>query len=170
MAKGLIYEMAQLRKDSLVYRTEKTLLELNERICSIMEEKHISRSELADKLKTSKAYITKILNGKPNLTIESLEKIALALGVEVKVDLVLIDEKKTEDARPLIIGNTKRASWLGEFKVVEFVKPCRLNPVSISDKFSQMTNAVFTRQHFSEAYISERGADYAIPTCETAVG
>jgi transcriptional regulator with XRE-family HTH domain len=56
-----------------------------------MENKGISKSELARILKCSPAYITKVLNGSANLTIETLSTIAFALGVKWQCKTVPID-------------------------------------------------------------------------------
>ncbi|MCD4785381.1 MAG: helix-turn-helix transcriptional regulator [Candidatus Eremiobacteraeota bacterium] len=69
------------------YQTEILLLDLNERICEWMEKQGVNRAELARRLGKSRAYITRMLNGKPNLTIGSLVKVASALGVKVEIGL-----------------------------------------------------------------------------------
>ncbi|XZG69261.1 helix-turn-helix domain-containing protein [Chitinibacteraceae bacterium HSL-7] len=56
----------------------------------------ISRSELADRLGTSKAYITKMLRGDANLTIESMARIATALDGRLCM---------------MIAGRDNRARW-----------------------------------------------------------
>ena len=58
---------------------------MNERICELMEQKNISRADLARKLGKSRAYITRLLNGQPNLTLKTLTQIAVALGEGIDV-------------------------------------------------------------------------------------
>jgi transcriptional regulator with XRE-family HTH domain len=73
--------------DDPVFVTEGLLIEFTEQICYWMEEKKISRSELARRLGKSRAYVTRILKGNSNFTIGSLAKVAIALGVEPVISL-----------------------------------------------------------------------------------
>ncbi|MGL4398710.1 MAG: helix-turn-helix domain-containing protein, partial [Luteolibacter sp.] len=45
------------------------------------------RTALADKIGSSPAYITKILRGETNFTLDSMVKIATALGCELTIGL-----------------------------------------------------------------------------------
>jgi HTH-type transcriptional regulator / antitoxin HipB len=49
--------------------------------------KHLTQTELADKLGMEKGQISKIENGKFNLTLSTINKIAAALGAKVSFDL-----------------------------------------------------------------------------------
>lgn len=69
------------------YQIERLLLEINEYILEALKKKGLTQKAFAEKLGVSPAYITKLLNGKPNLTLKSLIKIALALDVELKVEI-----------------------------------------------------------------------------------
>ena len=64
---------------------EGVLLAVNERICELMQEKKISRAELARRLGRSRAYVTRLLNGQPNVTLKTLTQIAVALGEGIEV-------------------------------------------------------------------------------------
>jgi transcriptional regulator with XRE-family HTH domain len=55
------------------------IAELTEDICRLMEEKQISRAELARRLGTSRAYVTKLLDGNANFTLATMVKLAMAL-------------------------------------------------------------------------------------------
>lgn len=48
----------------------------------------LSYSDLAKRLETSPAYVTKVFRGDSNLTIETMVKLALATGSEVDIRLV----------------------------------------------------------------------------------
>ena len=69
-----------------VFNTEEVLLYFTEQICQLMEKKGIDRAELARRLGTSRAYITKLLNGYPNLTLQTMVKIALALDEKIEIN------------------------------------------------------------------------------------
>ena len=163
MAKGLIYELAQQKKDSLVYRTERIILELNEKICKIMEEKHISRTDLANRLNTPNAYITKILNGLPNLTIVTLEKIALALEIELKIDFVSKEQKAAIDTVPSVV---KR---MGAKKLPHWEKTRQ--KVEVGGTVIDFTEIQEVRKKLSgKTFVHKGGRDNEIRISEAAVG
>lgn len=74
-------------KNDIDFKTEGVILELTEKIVEIMERNKVSRTELANRLNVSNAYITKLLNGNPNLTIKSLVSIASALSRDLDISL-----------------------------------------------------------------------------------
>lgn len=74
-------------EDSFDFKHEELVLDITEQICNAMEEQGIDRAELADKMGVSRAFISKLLNGTPNLTTKTLLKITLALGRELSVKL-----------------------------------------------------------------------------------
>jgi len=53
----------------------------------LMEEKKVSRAELARRIGTSRAYITKLLGGNANFTLMTMVKLAMALDAAVFVHL-----------------------------------------------------------------------------------
>jgi transcriptional regulator with XRE-family HTH domain len=78
--RGLFTEMLAEWDRDPEFVLEGVLLGVNERICEVMQEKGISRTQLADRLGKSRQYVTKLLNGKPNVTLSTLVQIAIALG------------------------------------------------------------------------------------------
>jgi transcriptional regulator with XRE-family HTH domain len=79
-----------------LWQQERVILEVTERICELMEEQGINRSQLADLLDKSRAYITQILRGNANLTLRSISDIYLALGRQFHADdaPIVIDESE----------------------------------------------------------------------------
>lgn len=69
------------------YRSGYLILSVTEDISELMEEGAVSRKQLAEKLGTSPAYITKILRGN-NFTLKTLSDIAHELNAEVKVEFI----------------------------------------------------------------------------------
>lgn len=59
------------------------ILELTEEVVRRMEEQGVSRSELARRLGTSPAYVTKLLRGNANLTLATMVRLARALESEL---------------------------------------------------------------------------------------
>jgi transcriptional regulator with XRE-family HTH domain len=53
----------------------------------LMDRRGVSRSELARRLGASPAHVTQILRGDTNFTLVSLEKLAAALGAQLRVVL-----------------------------------------------------------------------------------
>jgi len=82
MVKKTFREWTQEAEADPVYWTERAILSVTEEIFVAMEKRGMQRSELARRLGTSPAYVTKILRGKANFTLESLARIGLALGGE----------------------------------------------------------------------------------------
>lgn len=77
---------ARLRSTA-TYQVEGLKVELAEQIYQAMQEQKISNAELARRLNTSRAYITKILQGDVNFTLETLGGIAHALDCEFNIEL-----------------------------------------------------------------------------------
>lgn len=75
-------------------------------ITDLMKAKNISNKALADKLKTSSAYITKVLRGDQNLSIESIYKIADALEADVHLKMV---DKNNQSLHTL---NARTGQWI----------------------------------------------------------
>lgn len=84
-------EIAELRqkletaRNTFEYRLEKVLFEVAEQTCKLIESQGVTRSELAQRLAVTPAYITKLLNGNPNLTIKSLLKLSDVLGQRLDI-------------------------------------------------------------------------------------
>lgn len=67
-------------------------------VLRLMERRGTSRSDLAQLLGTSPAYVTKILRGDANFTLASMVKLADALGAEVRIALATADGERDEPA------------------------------------------------------------------------
>ena len=74
-------------KDTLEFKLNTLELEITEGIIKEMEKKSITRTELAERLGVSKAYISKFLNYGSNVTIKKLIEIAHALDCDVDIPL-----------------------------------------------------------------------------------
>ena len=73
-------ELAVLEDDLDFLSEEMAFIYVNE-ICRVMKEQHISQTDLATRIGKSRAYISKVMNYSPNMTIRSLTMIAKALGL-----------------------------------------------------------------------------------------
>ncbi len=70
-----------------------------EEIFRLMEEQGVSRAELARRLGTSPAYVTKILRGNANFTLASMVKLAKALGSELQIELAPRESRARRQAK-----------------------------------------------------------------------
>jgi transcriptional regulator with XRE-family HTH domain len=63
------------------------IVEFTEDLCRLMKEKGLSRADLAKKIGTSRAYVTKLLGGNANFTLATMVKLAFALDGAVHVHI-----------------------------------------------------------------------------------
>jgi transcriptional regulator with XRE-family HTH domain len=70
-------------EQSDVYHIEGVKVEIAEQIYLAMKHQSVSNAELARRLGKSRAYVTKLLQGSTNFTLESLTKIARALDCQI---------------------------------------------------------------------------------------
>lgn len=76
---------------SVDYWSDIPISEFGEDVCRLMDEQGVSRAELARRLGTSRAYVTKLLGGNANFTLQTMAKVAMALGAAVHVHVALKD-------------------------------------------------------------------------------
>lgn len=72
-------------ESSVDYWVDGPITEFAEDIWRLMEEQKVSRAELARRLGTSRAYVTKLLGGNANFTLQTMTKVAMALGATVHI-------------------------------------------------------------------------------------
>ena len=72
-------------QSSVDYWVDGPITEFIEDVWRLMEEQKVSRAELARRLGTSRAYVTKLLGGNANFTLQTMTKVAMALGSQVHV-------------------------------------------------------------------------------------
>src|ERR1700687_2475488 len=74
-------------QDDPEFRTEEVILDFTEKVVAAMRERGMNRVELAQRLGVFKAFVTKLLNGNPNLTIRTMVSIADALECKLLIDI-----------------------------------------------------------------------------------
>lgn len=79
-----LFERAE---ESLSYHVEGAIIDFTEELCRVMDAKGVSRAELARRIETSPAYVTKILRGRSNFTLASIVRVAHALGHEIHIHM-----------------------------------------------------------------------------------
>ena len=91
-------------EDDPGFLLEMVKLAFAEELCRLLDEKGMSRGQLAERLGTSRAYVTRILRTDYNLTAETMVKVARALDARVELALVSKDapsrEKKVAAGTP----------------------------------------------------------------------
>ncbi|HEX3128784.1 MAG TPA: helix-turn-helix transcriptional regulator [Thermoanaerobaculia bacterium] len=80
-----LFEQAEGHDD---YWLAGAILGFTEDVVREMDRQGISRTELARRLGSTPAYVTKVLRGKVNFTLSTMVKLARALGAEVQVQLI----------------------------------------------------------------------------------
>ena len=63
-------------------------LDISVMIWELMQEQGLSKTELARRMGISKSHLSNLLNTQPNMTLETIAKFELALGVEFKFSFV----------------------------------------------------------------------------------
>jgi transcriptional regulator with XRE-family HTH domain len=96
LSKGILEAEASARETD-EYWAEALKLEFALALDKVRRTSGLSGTELAKRLKTSPAYISKVLGGESNLTIESMVKLARAVEGRVRIEIV------GEEQRPEII-------------------------------------------------------------------
>lgn len=79
-------KLAEFKNDE-EFILEGIILRFNEKIAHRMKTLNMTRSNLAEKLGVSKAFVTKVLNGAPNLTVKTMNSIATALDCDIEINL-----------------------------------------------------------------------------------
>ena len=75
-------------ENTIENKIESVAFDISVQIYKQMKKLGINKKELAEKLNVSKSYITQLLKGKSNMTIETLIKVAEALGMTLQIKLV----------------------------------------------------------------------------------
>jgi len=86
-SKNWLQEKIEKFADDPAFLTEMQILKFTEAVVRNMEGNTIPRAELARRLGVSKAMVTKLLRGNPNMTMKTMVTLAHALGCELDVDI-----------------------------------------------------------------------------------
>ena len=75
----------QKAKEKDAFWVGKAIREFTEDLYELMEQRGLNKTQLAEKINTSPAYITKVLRGNTNFTIETMVKLVRALDGQLVV-------------------------------------------------------------------------------------
>lgn len=87
MKKKSFKELLSEAKERDTYWAASIILDFTEGLHKLMEDNQVSRSDLARRLGVSPAYITKVLRGNVNFTVDSMVRLVRAVGGEVHVQV-----------------------------------------------------------------------------------
>jgi transcriptional regulator with XRE-family HTH domain len=79
-------------QNNRIYAGEELTFNVTEELLIIMEDKGITKSQLAEKLGKTKAYVSQLLSGSRNMTLRTLSDLCFALGVTPSVDFQEIED------------------------------------------------------------------------------
>ena len=77
--------------DDPEFVAEGLAMKFAEQIARAMKSQGVTKAELGRRLGTSRAYTTRILDAPPNLTLLSMAKVTLALGLNLRIDVAGAD-------------------------------------------------------------------------------
>ena len=89
---------------------EMLITEATEAVWSALEHAGINKSELAERLGTTKGYVSQVLSGSRNMTLRTLADICFAVGAtpRVHVEVESDDTWQFEDEEPITFGFCRR--------------------------------------------------------------
>src|SRR5438445_4801755 len=85
MTKTLVEQYVEDPDHMRAFQQEREIYKTTELIESVMQEKNISRSELARRLGKSKGWVTQLLDGDANKTIRTVADVLAVMGRELRV-------------------------------------------------------------------------------------
>lgn len=114
-------EMAKIAEsiDNDEWEFHKYAFDIADQIYELMEKADINKTELAEKLGSSKAFVSKVLRGDANMTMRTLIKIVFALDGEVNTK---------------IVSSHQQVQWLGHVKTQDKKVSCE----NIYKKYNQI--------------------------------
>ena len=88
-------ELSKQAKNRIEYWVEGAILDFTEDVCRQMESLGLTRADFARKLNKTPAYVTKLLRGNNNFTLQKMVEVARALDAEVRIHLQPRDARTT---------------------------------------------------------------------------
>lgn len=92
-----------------LYQQERSIMQVTELICALMEARGISRADLAEAMNKSRSYVTQLLDGETNMTIRTISDAFTALGREMQLyhcPISILQEKETKEKMETVYSET----------------------------------------------------------------
>ncbi|HHQ6597621.1 TPA: helix-turn-helix domain-containing protein [Serratia fonticola] len=106
-----------------VSASEELTFNVTEDILILMEDREISKTDLANKLGKTKAYISQLLSGSKNMTLKTLSDVCHAIGVKPAVEFIEVEQVTISDS---ISSSFTRAGWQDYVFEDDRANPCDL--------------------------------------------
>ena len=107
MPRELLNEwLDESREHARAFLEQGLILDATEAICEALEKRQMSKTALADRLGTSKAHVTQLLNGSRNMTLRTFAGIAFALDM---IPTMALTERVSCSAQEERVERTDRA-------------------------------------------------------------
>lgn len=84
MTKTLVEKYVEDPQNMRLYQQERAICEVTELIETVMEDKQVTRSQLARLLGKNKSWVTQFLDGEANKTIRTVADVLAVLGCEFR--------------------------------------------------------------------------------------
>lgn len=94
-------------RQSEEYDVQGTMLQFTEALFSAMEQREMNKTDLADKLGKSKAFVTKVLRGDANPTLRTLISLCRALGQRLELRLTPVGHDSVADGAVIVRNRTQ---------------------------------------------------------------
>jgi transcriptional regulator with XRE-family HTH domain len=125
-------ELAEKFDKNPEYWVESMRIDFVEAVERMMEERGVSRAELARRMDSSPAYVTQMLKALFNPTLLTLAKVALAL--DVRVELALVPKDAPHGRRAAHLREPRRRERQHEFVTAERSSRASRSDFIASDK------------------------------------
>jgi transcriptional regulator with XRE-family HTH domain len=99
-------------KKSPTFWTEKALLDIARRLVARMSDLGLNQKALAEKAGKKPAYVSRVLKGQQNLTVETVATVAHAMGLELDVQF-----REIEAAQPSATAPAKKVILTDAYSV-----------------------------------------------------
>lgn len=82
------HEGIESERQSIDYQVEDFIIALTEQLCEKMDARGMKKTELADRLNKSRAYVTQFFEGKNNFTLKTMISVAQALDCRLDIQVM----------------------------------------------------------------------------------
>jgi transcriptional regulator with XRE-family HTH domain len=113
MLKTIFEQFVSDPKRHRAYEREALALQASELIFELMEKGGINKSELAERLEASRAYITQILSGSRNMTVHTLADLSFVLGHKIKLEALPLHGRKSATVSYIPLPQEKQKGLFG---------------------------------------------------------
>jgi transcriptional regulator with XRE-family HTH domain len=114
---GLTFQehLAEAREHP-AYWSYRSMLEFIDLLVAEMGSQGVSAAELARRMGTSRAWVSRVLRGENNLTVASMGKLAFALGMRVTTELAPLEEGADRETRAAALNRQAEGLSIPERK------------------------------------------------------